>query len=221
MEQEEIVGCDDLVGHPRREVLEEGVDRCDVPILVDGEEELPEFFEVEVHTAGGGAGLGATLSQVHIAGASYPAGSIQFALRASALREGQSQDIQVVREEYGGDQVSVTVRITGGSAQLDRDYNGAETTLTWLDGEMGPRNFRLTARLDNEDEGAETITLELVSPTGGAKLGANQQSTVSVVDVRRSAAADNGGGHMGALGTTMLGLLEWLRRRVAGRALSH
>ncbi|HXW11104.1 MAG TPA: Calx-beta domain-containing protein [Steroidobacteraceae bacterium] len=183
-----------------------------VPILSDALTEVPEYFEVELHGADGGAGLGATVSQVHIAGTSYPAGSIQFAAGANSMREGLSQDIQVVRDEYSSGQVSVTVRITGGTAQLDSDYSGADATLTWSDGEMGAKSFRLTGRADREDEGPETITLELVSPTGGAILGALQQSTVSIVDVRRLAAAENGGGHTGALGTTLLGLLAWLRR---------
>ena len=105
------------------------------------------------------------------------------------------------------------MRITGGTAQLDRDYSGAETTLTWSDGESGAKSLRITGRPDQEDEEPETITLELVSPTGGAMLGAIQQSTVSIVDVARPARDDGGGGHAGALGTTLLGLLAWLRRR--------
>jgi len=117
-----------------------------------------------------------------------------------------------VREEYGDGQVSVTVRITGGTAELDRDDTGAETTLTWLDGETGPKTVRLTARQDQEREDAETITLELVSPTGGASLGANQQSTVALVDMRKPPTA-NGGGHSGAIGAILLGMLAWLRRR--------
>jgi uncharacterized delta-60 repeat protein len=185
-----------------------------VPILADAVAETPEYFEVELHTAGGDGGLGATLSRVQIAGASYPAGSIQFVVRAASVREGASQEIEVVRDEYSGGQVSITVHITGGTAQLDSDYSGADATLTWSDGEMGSKTFRLMGRADREDEGVETITLELVSPTGGAMLGVNQQSTVSIVDVRRST-ADNGGGHLGALGTTLLGLLAWWRRRRA------
>ena len=192
-----------------------------VPILSDAVAETPEYLEVELHTAGGGGGLGATVSQVHIAGASYPAGSIQFAVRASGLREGNSQDVQVVREEYTGGEVSVTVRITGGTAELDRDYSGAETTLTWSDGEMGGKSFRLTGLKDREDEEPETITLELVSPTGGAMLGANQQSTVSVLDAAPPVRADGGGGYAGALGTSLLGLLAWLRRRRGGAVSPH
>ena len=183
-----------------------------VPIVADGVGEPPEFLELELHTAAGGAGLGAAVSQVHIAGDSYPAGSIQFGLRTAAMREGDAVEIPVVREEYGDGQVSVTVRITGGTAELDRDYTGAETTLTWLDGETGPKTVRLTARQDQEREDAETITLELVSPTGGASLGANQQSTVTLVDMRKPPTAD-GGGHSGAIGTILLGVLGWLRRR--------
>jgi uncharacterized delta-60 repeat protein len=192
-----------------------------VPILSDALTEVAEYFEVELHTAEGGAGLGATVSQVHIAGTSYPAGSIQFAAGTGAVREGLSQDFQIVRDEYSGGQVSVTVRITGGTAQLDSDYSGADATLTWSDGEAGARNFRLMGRADREDEGPETITLELVSPTGGATLGVLQKSTVSIVDVRRSGAVDNGGGHTGALGTALLGVLAWWRRRSKAAASTH
>lgn len=186
-----------------------------VPIMPDGIDELPEFLDVELYGAGGGAGLGATVTQVHIAGVSYPAGSIQFGLTSAAMREGDVVEIPVVREEYGFGQVSVTVRISGGTAQLDRDYSGADTTLTWLDGESGPKTVRITASQDQDREDAETITLELSSPTGGSRLGANQQSTVTVVDMTRPR-AESGGGHSGALGTILLGLLGWLRRRRGG-----
>ena len=193
-----------------------------VPILPDSETEAPEYFEVELHDAEGGAGLGATLSTIELAGASYPVGSIGFLSPAGAVREGQSQEIQIVRSEYHEGQVSVTVRITGGTAQLDRDYSGAETTLTWEDGELGPRSFQLTARTDSEQEAPETITLELVSPAGGAMLGAYQTATVSIVDVRGPAQGVNGGGgHPGAAGTTLLGLLAWLRRRSRGVKSTH
>jgi hypothetical protein len=77
----------------------------------------------------------------------------------------------------------------------------------------------LQALGDRENESTETITLELLAPTGGAVLG-TAEATVSVVNARRVSPA-GGGGHPGVLGTTLLGLVPWWRRRRAGAASAH
>ena len=63
---------------------------------------------------------------------------------------------------------------------------------------------------DDEREGAETLTIELSQPTGGAILGpsATAELTIDVNDIQPS---NGGGGSMGGLSLLLLGLATLFR----------
>ncbi|MEE8524606.1 MAG: PQQ-dependent sugar dehydrogenase [Thermoanaerobaculia bacterium] len=78
--------------------------------------------------------------------------------------------------------VSVEVAASAESAVEGADFVAPDTVLTWADGEGGTRIFALQILDDVEDEAAETLAVELSSPTGGAVLGARRRAQVTIVD---------------------------------------
>ena len=119
--------------------------------------------------------------------------------------------------------VSVTVRLVGGNATPGRDFAGPgersawrDVVLTFQDNEAF-KQVPVAILHDGKKEAAESFTLELVSPTGGAVLGAQTQATVTLADAQHLSGGNSGGGG-GALGwfaTLLLGLGGGLRRRLA------
>jgi uncharacterized delta-60 repeat protein len=191
-----------------------------VPILPDSLDESPEFFELVLESAEGGAGLGVHGLEVAIAGTSYPAGEFRFVQTGETISEGSTYELWVTRDFYASGEVSVTVRLAGGSARPGRDFdvstagNGwSDVTLSWDDGDSGPKSIFIIAKSDGNRENDESITFELVAPTGGALIASPSQSSLEIENVSN----DSGGGHVGGPGALLLGLLAWLRRRTTGR----
>lgn len=58
----------------------------------------------------------------------------------------------------------------GSSATIASDFNFIDTTLTWLAGDTGTKNFSLTILDDNKYELTETVQLHLLNTTGLAVL---------------------------------------------------
>ena len=114
-------------------------------------------------------------------------GSFQFASPTYSVSEGGDVTITVNREGGIDGAVSVNVTVTGGTATTGADYTFAGTTLTWADGETGPKTFVIPALADLLFEPAETVTLSLQSPTGGATLGVQSTTVLTINDVPVSA----------------------------------
>jgi CSLREA domain-containing protein len=110
-------------------------------------------------------------------------GSFQFASPTYAVTEGGNVTITVNREGGTDGAVSVNVAVTGGTATTGTDYTFTGVTLTWADGETGPKTFVIPALSDAENEGAETVTLSLQSPTGGATVGVQSATVLTIADV--------------------------------------
>jgi hypothetical protein len=131
----------------------------------------------------------------------------------------------VSRNYYGQGAVSVTVRVAaGGTATPGEDFHSPgrsdwqDVVLTWGDGDTGGRNVLVPVDRDQANEPVEAFTLELVSPTGGALLGAEKQANVMIYDSPPPPPpppSDNGGGggRFGWLGALLLVLGGFLRRR--------
>ena len=194
-----------------------------VPIASDTNAEKPEFFEVVLESPEGGAGLGVFGADVEIAGASYPVGDLTIGAAASVVNEGGEATFFVSRNHYGQGAISVTVRVAaGGSATPGQDFSNPgskdwqDVVLTWADGEMGPKYLPVLIAADAiAEQQLEALTLELVSPTGGATLGDATQATVQIADPPPPPppAGGGGGGSFGSLGALLLGLGGALRRR--------
>jgi Calx-beta domain len=195
-----------------------------VPIASDTLAEPPEFFELALDTPEGGAGLGAYGTEIEIAGEGYPAGLLTIRLVQSLVSESGQADFQVNREPYSAGIVTVTVRVAGGSATPGQDFASPgdgtawrDVVITFQDNET-QKLVPVPVRRDGKDEWAESFTLELVSPTGGAALGAQSQATVTILDGGGNSSGGSGGGGGGALGwlaTLLLGLAGGLRRLLA------
>jgi hypothetical protein len=197
-----------------------------VPIASDTNAEKPEFFEVVLESPEGGAGLGVFGADVEIAGTSYPVGDLTIQADTPSVREGQEASFWVSRNFYSQGAVSVTVRVAAGSsATPGQDFSNPgskdwqDVVLTWADGEMGQKYLPVLIAADGiEEQQLEAITLELVSPTGGATLGDATQATVQITDLPPPpppppAGGGGGGGSFGSLGALLLGLGGALRRR--------
>jgi len=188
-----------------------------VPILPDSLDESPELFEFVLESPEGGAGLGVHGMEVAIAGTSYPAGEFRFLQAGDTVSEGSTYELWVIRDFYASGDVSVTVRLVGGSARPGKDFDASvpgngwsDVTLTWADGDASAQRILIIAESDKIREGTENITFELVSPTGGALLASPSQYSLAIGNVSNQ---DSGGGHVGGPGALLLGLLAWLRRR--------
>jgi uncharacterized delta-60 repeat protein len=189
-----------------------------VPITADAEVERPEWFEVVLQSPTGGAGLGATGTQVDIAGASYPHGDFAFVSTEFDGAEGAVRSLSVNRLSYGQGPVSVEVRVSGGDATLTTDFalSGSASgtvVLSWAEGEIGQKSFNVELARDTVDEATETIEFELASPTGGALLGDPSQASMSILDtppVRDD--RGGGGGVFTSIESVLLLLLAAMRR---------
>jgi len=198
-----------------------------VPIAADAIAERPEWFEVVLESPEGGAGLGALGADVEIAGASYPVGDLTIEALSSAVTEGNQAGFYVWRNYYGQGAVSVTVRVmANGSATPGQDFSNLggkdwqDIVLTWADGETGPKYLPVLIASDGTAEQAESFTLELLSPTGGALLGSATQATVQIKDPppptppSTATGGGSGGGSFGELGALLLWLAGAVRRRL-------
>jgi hypothetical protein len=202
-----------------------------VPITADALTERPEWFEVLLQSPEGGAGLGFHSADVEIAGSSYPYGDISMLGGSNSVLEGETAYFYVSRDFYSQGVVSVTLRVAaGGTATAGDDFrnsgssNWQDVVLTWNDGESGPKQVLVTAVADSTTEAADSFTLELVSPTGGALIGRVAQATVWIKDQVVPPPVDpdppksrNGGGAFGWLGAMLLVLTGAMRRRFVPR----
>jgi hypothetical protein len=130
---------------------------------------------------------------------------------------------EIDRSPYSVGIVTVTVRLAGGSATPGLDFASPAESTAWRDvvvtlGDKETyKDVHVPILRDGKKEQAETITLELVSPTGGAALGAQTQATVRIIDAapKSSGGSGGGGGALGWLATLLLGLAGGLRRVLA------
>jgi hypothetical protein len=194
-----------------------------VPIASDTQAEPPEYFELALESPEGGAGLGAYATTIEIAGESYPGGLLSIQSSSTTVQENDMAFFSVYRDQYSVGVVSVTVRVAGGTATPGQDFASpgqrnawSDVVVTFQDNERF-KQVQVETLPDGKREAPETIALELVSPTGGATLGAQTQATVTIADSAGSSSGGSGGGG-GALrwfATLLLGLGGGLRRLLA------
>jgi hypothetical protein len=110
-------------------------------------------------------------------------GQLQFSVKQTRLEENQTTVSLIVNRTGGQDgKVSVSYTTLDGSARAESDYQTANGTLTWADGDSLSKRIPFTILNDSELEGDEDLTLLLYEPTGGAELGQNQQIHITIID---------------------------------------
>ncbi len=78
--------------------------------------------------------------------------------------------------------VSVSYETVDGSAKSGADYTAKTGTLNWADGVDGNKSFSVDITNDLLDEPNETFKAKILTPAGGAVLGAVKQQTVTITD---------------------------------------
>jgi hypothetical protein len=196
-----------------------------VPIASDTLAEPPEYFELVLDNPEGGAGLGTYGTTIEVAGEGYPAGLLTIRPGQESVPEGDRTYFQILRDPYAVGVVTVTVRVAGGSATPGRDFASPGERDAWRDVVVVLGDNQTNAQVpvstlrDGKKEAPETITLELVSPTGGAALGSQTAATITIVEAetrRSGGGSGGGGGKLEWLTALLLGLGGGLRRQLAG-----
>lgn len=176
--------------------------------------EDPESFDVVLSQVQGGAGLGTWTQKVTIAADGDPAG--QFSITSGNVFASEvvgHATVIVSRNYYTEGVVSVTVTPVSGSAIAGEDFVADPLTLTWADGEGGGKNATFPIVDDSTREDAETFSVRLSAPTGGAIIGTRSEVSGTIVaNDTVSQSSKSGGGAVGALSLCLLALAGMLRR---------
>lgn len=146
-------------------------------------------------------------------------GSLQFSAPTLVVSEGTPQLVILVNRVNGSDgDVTVRFATANGSATGNADYGTLAGTLSWQDGESEQQVIPLGIIDDALVEGAETFSVTLSQPTGGAMLGTPSTLTVTITDNDGGTLAGKSGG--GAFGPALLAVLALFGfgRRLSGAA---
>lgn len=151
-----------------------GADRPEGPRLAN----LPGLPKAAVAAAGWGEG------NLALAWNGYPglvaqrfasgdsSGVLQLVLgRIATPEEGGAVAVQVERREGNLGAVTASYALRAKSARAGKDFLAAEGTVTFADGESGPKDLFVSVLDDPFAEPDESFVLELSQPTGGALLG--------------------------------------------------
>jgi hypothetical protein len=185
-----------------------------VPIVSDSSVEPPQRFRVILRDFQGGAGRGPTGATVEIAADGGPFGQLNFSSTNNPVTEGVTARIPVSRGYYSSGAVSVTVTPVAGTATPGADFAADPITLTWADGQAGPKVAHIQIVYDGVTEGIEDFTVRLSNPTGGAVIG--PQSNLRIAIMNNQPPSEYGGGAFGFFSLVLLGLLRTIRRFTVG-----
>jgi hypothetical protein len=95
--------------------------------------------------------------------------------------DGGNAEVTLVRSGGSDGEVSIDVNLSNGSATAPDDYDSTSQTATFADGET-TTTITIPIEEDSDVEGDETFTLSLSNPTGGASIGGQDSSTVTIQD---------------------------------------
>lgn len=189
-----------------------------VTIIDDAQPESAEAFQVALSNATGatlGSPASATATIQDNDAAPQP-GTLQFSGATAAVGEAAGSITVTVNRVSGTDgAVSVDYSSANGTAVAGVDYTATNGTLNFANGQASA-TFQLPITDDTAVEGAETFTVTLASPAGGAALGTPVTVTVTITDNDAAPPPPpppGGGGGGGAAGWPSLGgllLLAWL-----------
>jgi hypothetical protein len=110
-------------------------------------------------------------------------GIVQFSNASYTVGENAGVATITVNRSGGGDgAVSVSYATSDGSATAGSDYTSASGTISWANGEQGPKSFDVPIIDDGTYEGNETINLSLTNATGGATLGTQTSAVLNILE---------------------------------------
>ena len=110
------------------------------------------------------------------------AGTVQFATSSYSVAESGGRALIGVRRVGGlAGGVTVDYATASGTAQAPSDYTDASGQLTFGPG-VTLQTFSVPITNDGLAEGAETVSLSLTNPTGGAVLGSPSLAVLTIVD---------------------------------------
>jgi hypothetical protein len=153
-----------------------------VPVLNDTLDENEEQVSLAISNPTGGIVLGAQSAAALNIGDNDAGGTLQFKSATTSVGEsGLTATVTVTRIGGAAGGVTVDYASGGGSATPGEDYTAVSGTLTF-----GPwipsRTFTIPIANDALDETYEEIHLVLSNPGGGASLGTQSASMVSITD---------------------------------------
>ena len=151
-----------------------------VPIVADSEPpEEAESFRLLLNTFQGGAGFGTRSALVGVQPDGSPSG--QFALYdAGQVTEPSVLEFYVYRNFYYSGAVSVTVTPVSGTAIAGEDFTATPITLNWGDQDSEAKLVQIPILDDGSEEDDETFSVILSNPTGGAIVGPNASTSVTI-----------------------------------------
>ena len=109
------------------------------------------------------------------------AGYFGFSEAAYTVSEGVGF-ASIVVTRYGGFKgaVGVSYATANGTATSGEDYTSTSNALTWGDGDSGTKTVPVMVTDDTVYEPAETFTITLSNPQGGAELGTPLTTTITI-----------------------------------------
>jgi parallel beta-helix repeat protein len=110
-------------------------------------------------------------------------GTLQFNSSSYSVNEAAgTATITVNRGNGSSGAVTVQFATIAGSAVAGSDYTAVTGTLSWADGDLSSKTIVVPILEDILVEGNETFSLTLSNATGGALLGTQATTTVTIVD---------------------------------------
>jgi hypothetical protein len=162
-----------------------------IPIINDALAEPDETFEVTLSNASGAVLGSVTTAAVTIPSNDQPVpppangqpGILQLSAAAYAVDE-SSGNLIVTIQRIGGTSgaVGATLTISPGTAVAGQDYVGSSSIVAFGSGDAASRIVSIPIVNDTTAEPAESFTVTLSAPTGGATLGAPIAAVASIRD---------------------------------------
>ena len=156
-----------------------------VDIVDDAAVEPNETVNLTLSNPTGGATLGSPAAAVlTILDDDAPSsGALHFSASTYQVDEGGVvATIPVSRTAGSSGTVTIDYATSDGTATDPADYSATAGALSWPDGDSADRTFTVSITDDFAVEGAETITLTLSNPGGGATLGSPGVATLTIVE---------------------------------------
>jgi hypothetical protein len=112
-----------------------------------------------------------------------PAGTLQFTVSGQSVGEGAGvATVTVSRVGGSAGAVGVSYATTSGTAVAPGDFAATGGTLNWANGDSANKTFTVAIVDDTLVEGAQTFSVALSAPTGGAGIGATNAQAITIVD---------------------------------------
>ena len=161
-----------------------------IPVVADALVEPNETVNLTLASPVGGATIGqqssATLTIIDrtVVPVLPQPGVLSFSSPTYSVNEDGTAIAAVTVIRTGGTQglVSATVTPTNGTATAPDDYNDSAITVTFADGDAAAKIIAIPVVNDTLIEFNETVNLTLTAPIGGATIGTQNTSTLTIID---------------------------------------